>query len=101
VARALLIDDTVVSALAPAERRRAPKPVSSPVTVQSLPLSPTPSVAATPRHAFRAIEGVRLHWVEYGALAVRAPVVLLHGLNDSHLTWRQIAPVIARGRHVR
>ena len=73
--------------------------MSSPVTVQPLPLSPTRS-AATPRHAFRTIEGVRLHWVEYGALGARAPVVLLHGLNDSYLTWRQIAPVVARGRHV-
>ena len=65
------------------------------MTVQPLSLSPT-----APRHAFRAVEGVRLHWVEYGALGAHAPVVLLHGLNDSYLTWRQIAPVIAHGRHV-
>ena len=71
--------------------------MSSPVTVQPLPLPPS---LVAPRHAFRAVDGVRLHWVEYGEFSARAPVVLLHGLNDSHLTWRQIAPVLSRGRHV-
>ena len=46
------------------------------------------------------VDGVRLHWVEYGHQGTRPPVVLLHGLNDSHLTWRQIAPDLARDRRV-
>lgn len=29
-----------------------------------------------------------------------APILLLHGINDSHLTWRRIAPLLARGRRV-
>jgi pimeloyl-ACP methyl ester carboxylesterase len=50
------------------------------------------------------VEGVLLHWVEF-APTVDKPrgktaVVLLHGLNDSHLTWRQIAPQLARDRAV-
>jgi pimeloyl-ACP methyl ester carboxylesterase len=56
------------------------------------------------RHCRQTVEGVLLHWVEFGqpednALR-RPPVVFLHGLNDSHLTWRQIAPELARGRRV-
>ncbi len=67
------------------------------MTVQALSLQ-TP--AAQPRHCFGVIEGVRLHWVEYGRADERAPVVLLHGLNDSHLTWHRIAPELARDRRV-
>jgi pimeloyl-ACP methyl ester carboxylesterase len=43
---------------------------------------------------------VELHWVEYGRPTQKTPLVLLHGLNDSHLTWRQIAPELARDRRV-
>jgi len=46
------------------------------------------------------VDGVKLHWVEYGRPSPLPPVVLLHGLNDSHLTWRQIAPELARDRRV-
>jgi pimeloyl-ACP methyl ester carboxylesterase len=57
-----------------------------------------------PRHFRRMVEGVLLHWVEFGPTSGtprgKAPVVLLHGLNDSHLTWRQIAPELARDRRV-
>jgi len=47
----------------------------------------------------QVIDGVTLHWVEYGSRD-HPPVLLLHGLNDSHLTWRQIAPELARDRRV-
>jgi pimeloyl-ACP methyl ester carboxylesterase len=68
------------------------------VTVQPIYLQPP---AAQPRRCFGVIEGVRLHWLEYGrASGGRAPVVLLHGLNDSHLTWHRIAPALARDRRV-
>ena len=56
------------------------------------------------RHFHRRVEGVLLHWVEFGPLAGtsvgQTPTVLLHGLNDSSLTWRQIAPGLARDRRV-
>jgi pimeloyl-ACP methyl ester carboxylesterase len=59
---------------------------------------------AEPRHFFRLVDGVNLHWVEFGVEfgepAGRPPVVLLHGLNDSHLTWRQIAPLLSPTRRV-
>ena len=38
------------------------------------------------------MDGVSLHWAELGA---GSPIVLLHGLCDSHLTWREIAPALA------
>jgi pimeloyl-ACP methyl ester carboxylesterase len=67
------------------------------VTVHPLSLRPP---TAQPRHCFGVVEGVRLHWVEYGTPSERPPVVLLHGLNDSHLTWHRIAPALARDRRV-
>jgi pimeloyl-ACP methyl ester carboxylesterase len=41
-----------------------------------------------------------LHWVEFGQRGDKTPVVLLHGLNDSHATWRRVAPALARDRLV-
>jgi pimeloyl-ACP methyl ester carboxylesterase len=38
-----------------------------------------------------------LHWTELGE---GRPLVLLHGLCDSHLTWSRIAPLLAQGRRV-
>jgi pimeloyl-ACP methyl ester carboxylesterase len=51
-------------------------------------------------HSFRAVAGVRLHWAELGEDRRRTPVVLLHGLNDSHLTWKRVAPALAIDRRV-
>jgi pimeloyl-ACP methyl ester carboxylesterase len=55
-------------------------------------------------HFRRTVDGVLLHWVEFGR-SVGKPfgkptVVLLHGLNDSHLTWARIAPELACDRRV-
>jgi pimeloyl-ACP methyl ester carboxylesterase len=63
---------------------------------------PTAPGSAVPesRSFHRMFDGVELHWVEYGESSERPPVVLLHGLNDSHLTWRQIAPGLACDRRV-
>jgi pimeloyl-ACP methyl ester carboxylesterase len=52
------------------------------------------------RHCFGVFGGVRLHWLELGEAGGRFPVVLLHGLNDAHLTWRRIAPELACDRLV-
>lgn len=43
------------------------------------------------------VDGVGLCWGEGGA---GRPVVLLHGLADSHRTWGRVAPVLARSRRV-
>jgi pimeloyl-ACP methyl ester carboxylesterase len=62
------------------------------------------SEEARPRDFQRIVDGVLLHWVEFGPAGGdtlgKTPVILLHGLNDSHLTWRQIAPGLARDRRV-
>ena len=52
------------------------------------------------RHSFVSVEGMRLHWAEMGHTNEKVPVVLLHGLNDSYLTWKRIAPVLAVDRRV-
>ena len=50
---------------------------------------------------FVDVEGVRLHWAELGAQTRNeVPLVLLHGLNNSHLTWSAVAPLLAYGRRV-
>jgi pimeloyl-ACP methyl ester carboxylesterase len=57
-------------------------------------------VVAELRHAYAEVEGVRLHWAELGEPGERAPLVLIHGLMDSHLTWRKVAEELARDRRV-
>jgi pimeloyl-ACP methyl ester carboxylesterase len=51
-------------------------------------------------HSFRTIEGVRLHFAELGRSRKHAPLVLLHGMNDSYLTWKRVAPALATDRRV-
>jgi pimeloyl-ACP methyl ester carboxylesterase len=57
-------------------------------------------VADALRHAFTDVDGVRLHWAELGERSERAPIVLIHGLTDSHLTWRKAGEELARDRLV-
>ncbi|HMI94823.1 MAG TPA: alpha/beta fold hydrolase [Polyangiales bacterium] len=58
------------------------------------------------RHAFADVDGVRLHWAELGERPLaqrhsqRTPLVLIHGITDSHLTWRKAAEELARDRWV-
>ncbi len=52
------------------------------------------------RHASVVVDGMRLHWAECGTATDKAPLVLLHGINDSHLTWKRIAPALAADRRV-
>src|SRR5262249_12610049 len=49
------------------------------------------------RPSFIRVQNVDVHWVELGA---GPPLVLLHGLCDSHRTWLRIAPLLARNRRV-
>jgi pimeloyl-ACP methyl ester carboxylesterase len=43
------------------------------------------------------VQDVDIHWVEVGK---GRPLVLLHGLCDSHRTWSAVAPALARSRRV-
>lgn len=47
-----------------------------------------------------AVEGIRLHWADVGEASALPPVVLIHGLNNSHLSWSQVAPLLAADRRV-
>jgi pimeloyl-ACP methyl ester carboxylesterase len=49
------------------------------------------------RRAFTAIEGVHIHWWEIGR---GRPLLLLHGLTDSHRTWLPVAPLLAASHRV-
>jgi pimeloyl-ACP methyl ester carboxylesterase len=56
---------------------------------------------ATERHdCFVEVSGVRLHWAELGQSSAAPPVILLHGLNNSCLSWSQVAPLFATDRRV-
>jgi pimeloyl-ACP methyl ester carboxylesterase len=46
------------------------------------------------------VAGTRLHWAEVDGSVASVPLVLLHGLNDSHLTWKHIAAAFATDRRV-
>src|SRR5882762_135542 len=52
---------------------------------------------AGPRRAFARVGNMDLHWAELGG---GRPLVLLHGLSDSHGTWSRIAPQLALKRRV-
>lgn len=54
------------------------------------------------RHHRARIDGVELHWAELGHAhgTAFAPVVLLHGLYDSHRTWKYVAHQLALSRRV-
>jgi len=49
------------------------------------------------RSSFVRVEEVDLHWAELGS---GPPLVLLHGLCDSHRTWLPVAAALARHRRV-
>jgi pimeloyl-ACP methyl ester carboxylesterase len=52
------------------------------------------------RHFSRQVDGIRLHWVERGNASDLTPVVMLHGLNDCHLTWEFLAPELENDRRL-
>ena len=43
------------------------------------------------------VDGCDMHWAEVGQ---GPPIVLLHGLCDSHRTWSKVAPLLGRSRRV-
>lgn len=51
-------------------------------------------------HRSADIEGFRMHWVELGEATGKPPLLLLHGLNDCYLTWKNLAPALAFDRRV-
>ena len=52
------------------------------------------------RDHFLEVDGIRLHWTEVGEASATTPVVLLHGLNNSSLSWSHVAPLLATDRRV-
>jgi pimeloyl-ACP methyl ester carboxylesterase len=53
---------------------------------------------------FTSVDGVLVHWHEMGEgnanVNEQPPLVLLHGIGDSHRTWLSVAPMLARSRRV-
>jgi hypothetical protein len=68
-------------------------------TTSMIDASSRPTILET-RHSFVSVEGMRLHWAEMGGANQKVPVVLLHGLNDSYLTWKRVAPELAVDQRV-
>lgn len=58
------------------------------------------NTAFQPRHECTVIDGMRLHWAEMGENTDVPPIVLLHGIGGSYLTWKRIAPLLAVHRRV-
>jgi pimeloyl-ACP methyl ester carboxylesterase len=46
------------------------------------------------------VDGIKLCWAMLGEATDRTPVVLLHGLNNSRLSWSSVAPLLAKDRRV-
>jgi pimeloyl-ACP methyl ester carboxylesterase len=53
-----------------------------------------------PPHHSANVDGCTLHWVELGDRSDKPPLVLLHGLNDCYLTWKDLGRNLARDRRV-
>lgn len=54
-------------------------------------------MSITPRRRLLDIEGIELHWAEQGE---GRPMVLLHGLCDSHRSWSRVASALAGSHRV-
>jgi pimeloyl-ACP methyl ester carboxylesterase len=52
------------------------------------------------RHAYANVAGVGIHWAEIGSATDATPIVILHGLQDCHVTWRRVANALAHDRRV-
>lgn len=75
--------------------------VSSSIQLDTLTAAVGPSATLSSwTQAWYQVEGLRIHCVETGIDSSKTPVVLMHGLGDSHLTWRQLAVELARDRRV-
>lgn len=53
--------------------------------------------ARAPRRVVTRVDGVGIHSEERGT---GRPIVLLHGLGDSHRAWKHVAPLLASDRRV-
>ena len=62
--------------------------------------APPGEMSPKARHRRARIDGVPLHWVEMGDGRGATPVVLLHGLYDSHRTWKHVDEALAHDRRV-
>jgi pimeloyl-ACP methyl ester carboxylesterase len=70
---------------------RPARPRPSPSRIES------PSEAPRLTSSVARVNEVDLHWAELGE---GPPLLLLHGLCDSHRTWFPVAPLLARSRRV-
>ena len=52
------------------------------------------------KYSSKLIQGIHIHCAEAGSNFKDPPVVLLHGLIDSHRTWQQIVPKLAEHRRL-
>jgi pimeloyl-ACP methyl ester carboxylesterase len=54
-----------------------------------------------PRRCLLRVDGVDVHWVEAGHdRAPSRPLVMIHGLADSHRTWSKVVPLLAGSRRL-
>ena len=52
------------------------------------------------RYSSRVVQGIRIHYAEVGTDTKQPPIILLHGLIDSHITWHKIVPKLAANRRL-
>ncbi|MBZ2168108.1 alpha/beta fold hydrolase [Marinobacter sp. F4216] len=62
-------------------------------------LHPT-SIYPSAKHRYADVGGVNLHWLEVGNSDANPPLILLHGLNDCYITWKQITFEMSKDRRV-
>ena len=51
-------------------------------------------------YSSRVIQGIRISCAETGTDTKEPPIILLHGLIDSHVTWHKITPKLSKQRRI-
>ncbi len=55
---------------------------------------------SAPKDAFADVGGLRLHYLDWGTAGLPA-LLCLHGITQTAHSWDEVAPALARSRHVR
>jgi pimeloyl-ACP methyl ester carboxylesterase len=54
--------------------------------------------AMSPNSKYTTVNGIRIHYLEWGSSG--PVIILLHGMNDDAMIWKDLAPILASGYRI-